>query len=552
MLAGKATYDFIIVGAGSAGCVLANRLSTQFNARVLLLEAGGRDWHPLLKVPLGSAALVKDPRFSWDFRNAEEPALPGRKLSIPRGKCLGGSSSINSQLYVRGHAKDYDEWAKLLNSGWSYAELLPYFKRSEYFVEGGNAYHGGEGPLTVRPSMSTNPLYDAFMGAGRGLGYPVTSDYNGRNQSGFSRMQHNITLSGRRCSTAVAFLRPILTRQNLTVMTGARVTRLMLNRKRVVGIEYVRHKKTAQAVASGEVLLSAGTYQTPQILMLSGIGPKQSLDKVGVPTAHHLPGVGRNLQEHFGSLVQHECRQPVTLYSASRPLAILSGLYNAWVHGTGPLSHFPFDAQAFLDSEAGMDRPDLQFYLGPFTMSRSMRIGMMDRHGYCIYWCHLRPYSRGNVTLASADPLAAPRIQHCYLTHEADWNAQMKAFALARKLHAQPAFDAYRGPEMDPGTNCETREQIQNYMIGFSQSHYHPVGTAAMGQHEDAVVDSELRVHGLKGIRIVDASIMPRIVGGNTNAPTIMIAEKASDMILGNAPLASEDVSEPILRSAPE
>jgi len=532
-------YEFVIVGAGSAGCVLANRLSADPSTRVLLLEAGGRDWHPLLKIPLGSAALVKDPRFSWDFRNEDEPALPGRRLSIPRGKVLGGTSSLNSQLYVRGNGRDYDDWAAAGNDGWSYAEALPYFKRSERFSEGAGPYHGTDGPLCVRVMNSPNPLYQAFIDAGLQMGFRSTHDFNGEMQDGFSRLQYNITPQGRRCSTAVAFLRPALSRQNLTVLTRAHATRVLLEGNRAMGVEYVRNGVVERASA-GEIVLSTGAYQTPQLLMLSGIGGKESLSRAGIAPLHHLPGVGQNLQEHFGAIVQHECRQPITLYSASRPLNIAWGLYRAWFHGTGPLSHFPFDAQAFLKSDPSLDRPDLQFYLGPFTMSRTMRIGMMEGHGYCIYWCHLHPRSRGSVTLASANPLDPPRIRHNYLTDEADWTAQRRGFAFARALHGEAAFDAYRGRELDPGEGCIASDAIDAYLRDFSQAHYHPVGTAAMGQGDGAVVDAQLKVHGLRGLRVADASIMPRIVGGNTNAPTIMIAEKASDLVLGKEPPARE------------
>ena len=448
------SYDFVIVGAGSAGCVLANRLSADENIRVLVLEAGGRDWHPLLKIPLGSAALVKDPRFSWDLRNDEEPQLPGRTLSIPRGKMLGGTSSLNSQLYVRGHAKDYDDWGASGNRGWSFAEVLPYFKRSEGFAGSADAYHGADGRLSVRLQNAQNPLYQAFMDAGRGLGHGATADFNGEVQEGLSRMQYNITPEGRRCSTAVAFLKPAMARRNLTVLTHAHVTRVLVDGRRATGVAYVRHGRTEHAMARREVILSAGAYQSPQILLLSGIGDRTSLASVNIETKHHLPGVGSGLQEHFGSIVQHECREPVTLYAASRPLGIAFGLYRAWFHGDGPMSHFPFDAQAFLKSDPALDRPDLQFYLGPFTMSRTMRIGMMEGHGYCIYWCNLRPRSRGRVSLASSDPFAQPRIVHNYLAEEADWRVQRRGLEIARELHAQPSFTPFRGREIDPGSSC--------------------------------------------------------------------------------------------------
>ena len=535
------TYDYIIVGAGSAGCVLANRLSELAQRTVLLLEAGPRDWHPLLKIPLGSAALVKDHRFSWDFKNEDEPMLPGRQLSIPRGRVLGGTSSLNSMLYVRGHRRDYDEWAALGCKGWSYKEVLPYFKRSERFEQGSDVYHGAEGPLQVRTSWSNNPLYSAFLLAGRDAGYSFTPDYNGAHQEGFSRLQHNVTMRGRRCSAAVAFLHPARHRPNLTICTGVQTTGVILTGRRAVGVTFLRRGREEQALARAEVILCAGTYQTPHLLMLSGIGPGNHLRQVGVRVHQDLPGVGQNLQEHFGSLVQHECLKPVTLYTASKPAGIAKGLLQVWLFGSGPLSHFPFDAQAFLKSAPAVDRPDLQFYLAPFLMSSRMRIRMMDRHGYCIYWCQLRPDSRGTVTLGTADPLVQPRIRHNYLTVESDRAAQLMALAIARDLHHQPAFNEFRGRELNPGPEGKGPQAI-DHVREFSQAHYHPVGTARMGGDEMAVVDNQLRVHGIEDLRIVDASIMPRIVGGNTNAPVIMIAEKAADMILGRAPAAPEDL----------
>ena len=541
------SYDYVVVGAGSAGCVLANRLTADSTARVLLLEAGGRDWHPLIHVPLGCAVLMHHRRLSWDFENAPEPRLPGRDIRIPRGRGLGGSSSINGMLYVRGHARDYDEWRQLGCTGWSYTDVLPYFRRSEQFEGGEDNWHGTDGPLHVRRRMNRNPLFDAFMEAGRQVGHPATGDYNGAEQEGFCRSQYSIRLGRpRRCSAAGAFLHPARQRPNLTVRTRARVTRLQLAGGRAVGVTYVRGGELQTVRAEREIILSAGAFQSPQILMLSGIGPSESLRTSGITVHHDLPGVGQNLQDHLGAHVQHACTAPITLYPDQRPWGLLRGAVRYFLFGTGPWTHFPVDAQAFLRSDTALERPDLQFYMGTFLREDFAGIGKSDRHGYCISWCQLRPESRGEVTLASADPLAPPHILYNYLATETDRAIHRQAVEMAREIHAQSAFDRYRGEELDPGTGCNTAADIDAYVARVSGSHFHPVGTCRMGSDERAVVDPELRVNGIDGLRVVDASVMPRVVGANTNAATIMIAEKAADMILHRGPLPS---AEPLLTS---
>ena len=535
-------FDHIIVGAGSAGCVLAARLSADVSRRVLLLEAGRRDNHPLIPIPLGHAALVRNRRVSWDFTNEPEPMMPGHTLHIPRGKTLGGSSSINSMICVRGHGMDYDEWRALGCEGWSHAEVLPYFKRAERFEGGGDTWRGVDGPIEVRRGMAEHPLYDAFMAAGAAAGWPATADYNGARQEGFCTTQHTIRHGHpRRCSTAVGYLRPALRRPNLVVRTGARVGDLALSGNRVAGVRYRRGGRWREAQAGDGVILSAGAYQTPQILMLSGIGPGAHLRALGIDVHHHMAGVGADLQDHFGGYVQHACTQPITLYRDQHPWGIAKALARYFLFGTGPMTHFPVDRQAFLASTPGLDRPDLQFLMSAFLRSQNLRIGMSEGHGYCISWCQLRPESRGRVSLASADPFAAPRILHNYVTHEADRAVHRRALEIARALHAQAAFDPYRGDELLPGAACASGAEIDAFIPRFGHSHYHPVGTARMAQDEGAVVDPSLRVHGIEGLRVVDASIMPRLVGANINMPTIMIAEKAADMILGRAPPAPID-----------
>ena len=528
--------DYVIAGAGSAGCVLANRLSESPVVSVVLLEAGGSDRSPLIAMPMGESHLIGG-RYDWSFETEPEERLDGYRFTMPRGRVLGGSSSINGQVYSRGHPRDYDEWRQLGCEGWSWDDVLPCFKRAESWEEGGDGYRGGDGPLQTTRGRFEHPLYDAFLRAGESLGHGHTADYNGASQEGFGRVQYTHThRTLRRCSSAYAYLHPARRRPNLRVITGAHAARVLLEGDRAVGIEYLSGGERRQVRAEREVLVCAGAYQSPQLLLLSGIGPPDELRDLGIDPRHPLPGVGRNLQDHFGSFVQHECRQPITFYRYRNPLRFAGALAEYFLLRRGPLTVFPMDAVAHLRSDPALERPDIQIYLCPMRVNPIREGSLWPRsHGFNLHWNVLRPESRGRVWLRSADPLAAPRIWHNYLATEGDRRLNRKALALCREIVADEAFAPFRGQETEPGADCVDASAIDAFMIQMPNSGYHPVGTCRMGADEGAVVDPRLRVRGLSGLRVVDASVMPRLVGGNTNAPTIMIAEKAAELIKGHA-----------------
>ena len=528
------TCDYIIVGAGSAGCVLANRLSADPDVSVVLLEAGGSDRNPLIAMPMGETHLIGS-RYDWSFETEPEERLDNYRFVMPRGRVLGGSSSINGQVYARGHPRDYDEWRQLGCDGWSFDDVLPHFKRTEGWEGGGDAFHGGDGSLETARGRFEHPLYDAFLKAGESLGYPLTPDYNGAQPEGFGRLQYTHThRSLRRCSSAHAFLRPARRRPNLTIITKARVTRVLLEGSRATAVEYLAGDVRQTIHADREVLVSAGAYQSPQILMLSGIGAPDDLNAVGVTPTHELPQVGHGLQDHFGSFLQHDCLQPITFYKYRNPLRFAGALAQYLFTRRGPFTVFPMDAVAHIKSDRALERPDIQIYLGPMAVNPIREKDLWPRsHGFNLHWNVLRPESRGRVWLRSADPLAAPRIWHNYLATQGDRRLHRTALRMCREIVADPAFAAYRGRETAPGSDCVDDGCIDAFTTRMPNSGYHPVGTCRMGGDPGAVVDPTLRVRGLAGLRVVDASVMPRLVGGNTNAPTIMIAEKAADLIKG-------------------
>jgi choline dehydrogenase len=534
------SFDYVIVGAGSAGCVLANRLTEDPEVKVLLLEAGPKDhdWDWRIHMPSALSYPMQSKTYNWDYHTVPQAALGGRRMHMPRGRTLGGSSSINGMAYVRGHALDYERWAEEdpgLTS-WSYAHVLPYFRKSVARNKGADDYHGGDGPQRVSTGPARNPLFTAFIEAGKQAGYRGTDDQNGFSQEGFGTMD-STTHKGRRWSTAVGYLRPAMKRPNLTVRTGALSLRIVLEGKRARGIEYAQGGTVARVHAEREVILSGGPVNSPQLLMLSGIGRPDELRGAGVDPVHDLPGVGRNLQDHLEVYVQQECVQPITLYRVLNPLGkVKVGLeWYLFKSGVGASNHF--ESGAFIRSRAGVKHPDLQYHFLPMAV-RYDGGNPSDRHGYQAHVGPMRSKSRGALWLKSADPREHPIIDPKYMSHPEDWEEFRAAIRLTREIFAQPAFAPYRGAELQPGPDVQTDTEIDAWIAANCESAYHPSCTCKMGTGPDAVVDAEARVHGIEGLRVVDSSIMPTITSGNLNAPTIMIAEKAADMIRGKTSLA--------------
>jgi choline dehydrogenase len=532
-------FDYVIVGAGSAGCVLAHRLSADPRLRVLLLEAGGSDRSPLIRAPGGLLPIMMSGAYDWGYRSEPQKHLNGRVLYLPRGKVLGGSSSTNGMVYCRGARGDYDGWRRLGNCGWSYAEVLPYFKRAETHELGESEYHGGRGPLRVGRPRVKHPLACAFVEAGQQAGFPYNDDTNGRFREGFGPTDLT-AWRGRRSSTSAAYLRPARRRPNLSVLTRAHATRVVCEGSRAVGIEFRRHGGLRRARAEREVILSAGALNSPQLLMLSGIGDGRYLSEHGIRTLLDLPGVGRNLHDHLATHVKLLCRVPVSLFKYFGPVqgAVAVGRYLAL--RTGPLADAGMEAVAFVPSQPELAEPDIKFH---FLMALYRNNGreLIPEHGFGVHINATRPSSVGRLRLRSGDPAAPPLIDQNYLAGEEDLRVMRAGIRIAREVFRQKAFDPYRGEELDPGAGATSDSDLDAYVREKAEADYHSVGTCRTGHDPMAVVDDRLRVHGIEGLRVVDASVIPRIVSGNTNMATIMIAEKASDLILGKPPLPPFD-----------
>ncbi|AFU99410.1 GMC family oxidoreductase [Simiduia agarivorans] len=535
-------FDYVIVGAGSAGCVLANRLSADPDVQVCLIEAGGSDRNPLVYTPMGVIAALAGGLFNWKFNTPPQPTMGNREIYCPRGKTLGGSSSINAMLYVRGQAEDYDAWAAAGNAGWSFQDVLPYFRKAQNQERGENQWHGVGGPLNVAEIRNHHPLCQAFIDAGAEMGYPRNDDFNGASQEGFGWYQ-TTQKNGQRHSAAAAYLHPVLAeRRNLTVMTHTRTHKILFEGKRAVGVE-VEHDGSLYTIhADREVILSGGAFGSPQLLLLSGVGPADKLAAHGISQVHELPGVGENLQEHVDVLVVAKDKT-ATSWGVLRPLQMLRNvrdLFRYIFRRDGMLSSTIAEAGAFIKSDDSVPTPDLQLHITPLAMDDHGRNpAYYFKYGMSVHVCYLRPHSRGSVALNSGNPADDPRIDLNLLSDPRDTRAMVKGVKILRDLFRAQSLDFSFDGEIDPGDKLNSDAEIETFLRMKANHVYHPVGTCKMGSDAMAVVDAELKVHGLDNLRVVDASIMPTLISGNTNAPTIMIAEKAADMILQSGATAA-------------
>ncbi|AZZ90301.1 choline dehydrogenase [Hahella sp. KA22] len=536
------SFDYIIVGTGSAGCVLANRLSESGKFNVLALEAGRKDDTWKIHMPAALTFNLADDKYNWYYHTEPQAFMNNRRLYWPRGRVWGGGSALNAMVYIRGHALDYDRWEEEGAKGWAYKDILPYFRKAETRERGGDAYRGNAGPLNVHTGDEKNPLFDAFIKAGMEAGYPYTEDMNGYQQEGVGVMDMTIK-HGKRWSAAQAYLRPALSRPNLTAETGAMVTRLLFDKGRCIGVEYEQNGVLIKVKAEREVILSGGAINSPQTLMLSGIGDETQLKSLGIPVVAHVPGVGQNLQDHLEFYVQQACSQPLTLYTYTKqPRKTLEGVKWFLNHDSGACRTAHLEAGGFIRTEAGVKHPDIQYH---FLPSQVIDHGRQDPqlHAYQAHVGPMRPTSTGYLKILSRDPRKHPLLEPNYLATERDRWEMRQCVKLTREIFEQQAFDPFRGEELRPGPAVKSDAEIDEFIRQRADSAYHPSCTCKMGADDDpmAVVNSEAKVRGVEGLRVVDASIMPSIVSGNLNAPTIMMAEKCADHILGVSMLPPSD-----------
>jgi choline dehydrogenase-like flavoprotein len=529
-----AGYDYIIVGAGSAGCVLANRLSADPAAKVLLLEAGGSDWHPYIHMPLAMLKISRDPRVNWNFTTEPEPHCNNRRIPIQRGKVLGGSSSINAMIYARGHPLDYNSWRQKGLTGWGYADVLPYFKRSENSWRGDDAYHGAGGPLTTSPANSRSSLHGLFVEAAAKRGFPASDDYNGAQPEGVAWPDFTIG-QGRRNSTARAFLRPVRKRANLTVETRALAHRVVLRNGRAVAVKYQRAGQLVTVEADREIILSGGTYNSPQLLLLSGIGPADELKALGIAPILDRRDVGRNLQEHVNAVITFDLNRPLSLVGGLRWDRLAASVVRWAAFGSGAAGSMPLQCVCFLRTRPESERPDIELLVSPIAPDAAVwfpGVRPPVNHRFSSRVAVLHPRSRGKVTLRSADPAEAPRIHWNLLDDPFDLETLRGGLKAVRGIFAEGPLRSVVAGEASPGARYDSDAALDDWIRSNCQTASHPAGTCRMGADEDAVVDAELRVKGVDGLRVADCSVMPDVVGANTNAPTIMIAEKAAAAII--------------------